>query len=84
MTVVNRVADASAPRQAAIDAALLVLGQMGLSPADLVAVPAYDAAVRRSLGVAASWDHPRAYGKSRPGHVRDSTPHPGLGVDRPA
>jgi len=40
MTVVNATAEAGAPRQAAIDAAQLVLAQMGLSPADLVAVPA--------------------------------------------
>jgi integrase/recombinase XerC len=35
----NPAADAGAARQAAIDAALLVLGQMGLSPTDLVPVP---------------------------------------------
>jgi hypothetical protein len=39
MTVVNHSAGTGAPRQAAIDAARLVLGQMGLSPTDLVAVP---------------------------------------------
>lgn len=39
MTVVNPTTDPGAPCHAAVDAALLVLGQMGLSPADLVAVP---------------------------------------------
>jgi integrase/recombinase XerC len=39
MTVANHSAETDAPRQAAIDAALLVLRQMGLSLADLVAAP---------------------------------------------
>ena len=39
MTVTSPAAGAGAPRQAEIDAALLVLERMGLSPADLTAIP---------------------------------------------
>jgi integrase/recombinase XerC len=39
VTAVNPVANPGAPRQAVVQAALLVLEQMGLSAADLTAVP---------------------------------------------
>ncbi len=39
MSIVNPAAHLGTPRQADVDAALLLLERMGLSPADLVAVP---------------------------------------------
>ena len=39
MTVTNRAAQAGASRQAVVEAALVLLERMGLTPADLAAVP---------------------------------------------